>query len=183
MDTTKNSRTAPAGETPETATTPAAVSHPEPNTEAGAPPSVEDNPGTTPEQVGGQAGQHGNKSGKPGMGATATNPGTTTDKPGAPPSVEDIARELQELDRRRRRMIARGVSVVLAPPFILCIPFIVLKACGLLCVSWWWCFAPLLLLLIPFAAVVRSYRAARRVFGERAGDNPGGKPNAPQGAE
>lgn len=80
-------------------------------------------------------------------------------------------------------MILRGASVVLVPPFVLCVPFIVLKACGLLFLSWWWCFSPLLLLLVPFSIVVRSFIAARRVFRQQAGDNPGGSSDTHTGAE
>ena len=79
-------------------------------------------------------------------------------------SIEDIAAELRRLKRRRRLVIWRGAAVVLAPPVILCFPFIVLKACHLLLIPWAWCFAPLLLLLVPIALVFRAYFAALKAF-------------------
>lgn len=83
---------------------------------------------------------------------------------GHPGSVEDIAAQLRQLKRRRRAVIWRGAAVVLLPPVVLCIPFIVLKAVNLLLIPWPWCFAPLLLLLFPVALVFRTYIAAVKAF-------------------
>lgn len=61
-------------------------------------------------------------------------------------------------------MIARGMAAVVLPPVLLCIPFIVLKACKLLLIPWGWTFAPLLLLLVPLSFALRAYFAAVRAF-------------------
>ena len=101
---------------------------------------------------------------------------TTTD---AGQSIEDMRQHLDEINRRRRRMIWRGVAAVVLPPVLLCIPFIVLKSCKLLLIPWGWTFAPLLLLLVPFVQAFRAYFAAVRAFrmqrGNRAGSQPDGQ--------
>ena len=101
---------------------------------------------------------------------------TTTD---AVQSIEDMRKQLDEINRRRRRMIWRGVAAVVVPPVLLCIPFVILKACKLLLIPWGWCFVPLLLLLVPFVQAFRAYFAAVRAFrtqrGDRAGSHPDGR--------
>ena len=92
-------------------------------------------------------------------------------------SVEDIRQQLDEINRRRRRMIWRGVAAVILPPVLLCIPFIVLKACKLLLIPWVWTFAPLLLLLVPLSLAFRAYFAAVRAFGKQRGDSAGSQPD------
>ena len=78
--------------------------------------------------------------------------------------IEDIAAQLAALKRRQRRVVLRGVAVVVLPPVVLCVPLIALKAFQLLLISWAWCFAPLLLLLVPIALVFRAYFAALKAF-------------------
>lgn len=101
---------------------------------------------------------------------------TTTD---AVQSIEDMQLQLDEINRRRRRMIWRGVAAVVLPPVLLCIPFIVLKGFKLLLIPWVWTFAPLLLLLVPFVQAFCAYFAAVRAFrmqrGDRAGSQPDGR--------
>ena len=92
-------------------------------------------------------------------------------------SVEDIRQQLDEINRRRRRMIWRGVAAVILPPVLLCIPFIVLKACKLLLIPWVWTFAPLLLLLVPLSLAFRAYFAAVRAFRKQRGDSAGSQPD------
>ena len=91
-------------------------------------------------------------------------------------SIEDIRQQLDEINRRRRRMIWRGVAAVVVPPVLLCIPFIVLKACKLLLIPWVWTFAPLLLLLVPFVQAFRTYFAAVRAFRIQRDDSTGSQP-------
>lgn len=88
-------------------------------------------------------------------------------------SIEDIRQQLDEINRRRRRMIGRGVAAVVLPPVLLCIPFIVLKGCKLLLIPWGWTFAPLLLLLIPLSLAFRAYFAAVRAFRMQRSDRAG----------
>lgn len=99
---------------------------------------------------------------------------TTTD---AVQSIEDIQQQLDEINRRRRRMIWRGVAAVVLPPVLLCIPFIVLKGCKLLLIPWVWTFAPLLLLLVPFVQAFRTYFVAVRAFRTQRGDRAGSQPD------
>ena len=99
---------------------------------------------------------------------------TTTD---AGQSIEDMRKQLDDINRRRRRMIWRGVAAVVLPPVLLCIPFIVLKACKLLLIPWVWTFAPLLLLLVPISIAFRAYFAAVRVFRMQRGDSAGSQPD------
>lgn len=103
-----------------------------------------------------------------------TAPDATTD---AGKSIEDIRRQLDEINRRRRRMIWRGVAAVVLPPVLLCIPLIVLKGCKLLFIPWVWTFAPLLLLLVPFVQAFRAYFAAVRAFRMQRGDQAGSQPD------
>ena len=102
-----------------------------------------------------------------------TAPDATTD---AVQSIEDMWKQLDEINRRRRRMIWRGVAAVVVPPVLLCIPFIVLKACKLLLIPWVWTFAPLLLLLVPFVQAFRTYFAAVRAFRIQRDDSTGSQP-------
>jgi len=99
---------------------------------------------------------------------------TTTD---AGQSIEDMRKQLDEINRRRRRMIWRGVAAVVLPPVLLCIPFIVLKACKLLLIPWVWTFAPLLLLLVPISIAFRAYFAAVRAFRKQRDDSTGSQPD------
>lgn len=92
-------------------------------------------------------------------------------------SVEDIRQQLDEINRRRRRMIWRGVAAVILPPVLLCIPFIVLKGFKLLLIPWGWTFAPLLLLLVPLSLAFRAYFAAVRAFRKQRGDSAGSQPD------
>ena len=101
-------------------------------------------------------------------------PDATTD---AGQSIEDIRQQLDEINRRRRRMIWRGVAAVVLPPVLLCIPFIVLKACKLLLIPWVWTFAPLLLLLVPLSIAFRAYFAAVRAFRKQRGNRAGSQPD------
>lgn len=103
-----------------------------------------------------------------------TAPDATTD---AVQSIEDIRQKLDEINRRRRRMIWRGVAAVVLPPVLLCIPFIVLKGCKLLFIPWGWTFAPLLLLLVPFVQAFRAYFAAVRAFRMQRSDQAGSQPD------
>lgn len=100
---------------------------------------------------------------------------TTTD---AVQSIEDIQQQLDEINRRRRRMIWRGVAAVVLPPVLLCIPFIVLKGCKLLFIPWVWTCAPLLLLLVPLVQAFRAYFAAVRAFRTQRGDSAGSQPDS-----
>ena len=88
-----------------------------------------------------------------------------------------MRQRLDEINRRRRGMIWRGVAAVVLPPVLLCIPFIVLKACKLLLIPWGWCFIPLLLLLVPFVQAFRTYFAAVRAFRMQRGDQAGSQPD------
>lgn len=99
---------------------------------------------------------------------------TTTD---AVQSIEDIRKQLDEINRRRRRMIWRGVAAVVLPPVLLCIPLIVLKVFKLLFIPWVWTFAPLLLLLVPLSLAFRAYFAAVRAFRTQRGDSAGSQPD------
>lgn len=99
---------------------------------------------------------------------------TTTD---AGQSIEDMRKQLDEINRRRRGMIWRGVAAVVLPPVLLCIPFIVLKGFKLLLIPWVWTFAPLLLLLVPFVQAFRAYFAAVRAFRTQRGDRAGSQPD------
>lgn len=103
-----------------------------------------------------------------------TAPDATTD---AVQSIEDIRKHLDEINRRRRRMIWRGVAAVVLPPVLMCIPFIVLKGYKLLLIPWGWTFAPLLLLLIPLSLAFRAYFAAVRAFRMQRGDQAGSQPD------
>ena len=97
-----------------------------------------------------------------------TAPDATTD---AVQSIEDMRQQLDEINRRRRVMIWRGVAAVVVPPVLLCIPFIVLKACKLLLIPWGWCFIPLLFLLVPLSLAFRAYFAAVRAFRTQQSDS------------
>ena len=99
---------------------------------------------------------------------------TTTD---AGQSIEDMRQQLDEINRRRRGMIWRGMAAVVLPPVLLCIPFIVLKACKLLLIPWVWTFAPLLLLLVPLSLAFRAYFAAVRAFRKQRDDRAGSQPD------
>lgn len=103
-----------------------------------------------------------------------TAPDATAD---AVQSIEDMRRQLDEINRRRRRMIWRGVAAVVLPPVLLCIPFIVLKGCKLLSIPWVWTFAPLLLLLVPLVQAFRAYFAAVRAFRTQRSDQAGSQPD------
>ena len=112
---------------------------------------------------------------------TAPDGCTDPERPDAGQSIEDIREKLDEINRRRRRMIARGVAAVVLPPVLLCIPFIVLKACKMLLIPWAWTFAPLLLLLVPLSLVFRAYFAAVRAF--RAQRQPGDQTSQTEGSK
>ena len=88
-----------------------------------------------------------------------------------------MRKQLDEINRRRRRMIWRGVAAVVLPPVLLCIPLIVLKGCKLLLIPWVWTFAPLLLLLVPLVQAFRAYFAAVRAFRMQRGDSAGSQPD------
>ena len=88
-----------------------------------------------------------------------------------------MRKQLDEINRRRRRMIWRGVAAVVLPPVLLCIPLIVLKGCKLLLIPWGWTFAPLLLLLVPLSLAFRAYFAAVRAFRTQRGDRAGSQPD------
>ena len=92
-------------------------------------------------------------------------------------SIEDIRQQLDEINRRRRRMIWRGVAAVVLPPVLLCIPLIVLKVFKLLLIPWVWTFAPLLLLLVPLVQAFRSYFAAVRAFRTQRSDSASSQPD------
>ena len=101
---------------------------------------------------------------------------TTTERNGGR-SIEDMRKQLDEINRRRRRMIWRGVAAVVLPPVLLCIPLIVLKGYKLLLIPWGWTFAPLLLLLVPISIAFRAYFAAVRAFRTQRGDRAGSQPD------
>lgn len=103
-----------------------------------------------------------------------TAPDATTD---AGQSIEDMRKQLDEINRRRRVMIWRGVAAVVLPPVLLCVPFIVLKGCKLLFIPWGWTFAPLLLLLVPLSLAFRAYFAAVRAFRTQRSDQAGSHPD------
>ena len=108
----------------------------------------------------------------------AKNSRTAPDAPtDAVQSIEDMRKQLDEINRRRRGMIWRGVAAVVLPPVLLCIPLIVLKGCKLLLIPWVWTFAPLLLLLVPLSLAFRSYFAAVRAFRTQRGDLAGSQPD------
>ena len=88
-----------------------------------------------------------------------------------------MRKQLDEINRRRRGMIWRGVAAVVLPPVLLCIPLIVLKGCKLLLIPWVWTFAPLLLLLVPFVQAFRAYFAAVRAFRTQRDDSTGSQPD------
>ena len=88
-----------------------------------------------------------------------------------------MRKQLDEINRRRRGMIWRGVAAVVFPPVLLCIPLIVLKGCKLLLIPWVWTFAPLLLLLVPLSLAFRAYFAAVRAFRTQRGDRAGSQPD------
>lgn len=92
-------------------------------------------------------------------------------------SIEDIRQKLDEINRRRRRMIWRGVAAVVLPPVLLCIPLIVLKVFKLLFIPWGWTCAPLLLLLVPLVQAFRAYFAAVRAFRTQRDDSEGSQPD------
>lgn len=92
-------------------------------------------------------------------------------------NIEDIRQQLDEINRRRRRMIWRGVAAVVLPPVLLCIPLIVLKVFKLLFIPWVWTFAPLLLLLVPLVQAFRAYFAAVRAFRTQRDDSEGSQPD------
>lgn len=92
-------------------------------------------------------------------------------------SIEDMRKQLDEINRRRRRMIWRGVAAVVLPPVLLCIPLIVLKVFKLLFIPWGWTCAPLLLLLVPFVQAFRTYFAAVRAFRIQRDDSTGSQPD------
>lgn len=91
-------------------------------------------------------------------------------------SIEDMRKQLDEINRRRRGMIWRGVAAVVLPPVLLCIPLIVLKVFKLLFIPWGWTCAPLLLLLVPFVQAFRAYFAAVRAFRMQRDDSTGSQP-------
>lgn len=99
---------------------------------------------------------------------------TTTD---AVQSIEDMRKQLDEINRRRRGMIWRGVAAVVLPPVLLCIPFIILKGFKLLLIPWVWTFAPLLLLLVPLSLAFRAYFAAVRAFRMQRNESAGSQPD------
>ena len=103
-----------------------------------------------------------------------TAPDATTD---AVQSIGDMQQQLDEINRRRRRMIWRGVAAVVLPPMLLCIPFIVLKGCKLLFIPWVWTFAPLLLLVVPLVQAFRAYFVAVRAFRMQRDDQAGSQPD------
>ena len=103
-----------------------------------------------------------------------TAPDATTD---AVQSIEDIRQQLDEINRRRRRMIGRGVAAVVLPPVLLCLPLIVLKVFKLLLIPWVWTCAPLLLLLVPLVQAFRAYFAAVRAFRMQRDDSTGSQPD------
>lgn len=88
-----------------------------------------------------------------------------------------MRQQLDEINRRRRRMIWRGVAAVVLPPVLLCIPLIVLKIFKLLLISWVWTCAPLLLLLVPLSLAFRAYLAAVRAFRTQLSDQAGSQPD------
>ena len=88
-----------------------------------------------------------------------------------------MRKQLDEINRRRRVMIWRGVAAVVVPPVLLCIPLIVLKVFKLLLIPWVWTFAPLLLLLVPFVQAFRTYFAAVRAFRTQQSDSTGSRPD------
>lgn len=92
-------------------------------------------------------------------------------------SIEDIRQKLDEINRRRRGMIWRGVAAVILPPVLLCIPLIVLKVFKLLFIPWGWTCAPLLLLLVPLVQAFRAYFAAVRAFRTQRDDSEGSQPD------
>lgn len=92
-------------------------------------------------------------------------------------SIEDMRKQLDEINRRRRGMIWRGVAAVVLPPVLLCIPFIILKGFKLLLIPWVWTFAPLLLLLVPLSLAFRAYFAAVRAFRMQRNESAGSQPD------
>ena len=88
-----------------------------------------------------------------------------------------MRQQLDKINRRRRRMIWRGVAAVVLPPVLLCVPFIVLKGCKLSIIPWGWTFAPLLLLLVPLVQAFRAYFAAVRAFRTQRSDQAGNQPD------
>ena len=104
-----------------------------------------------------------------GTGTTATTAQT--------PTPEELGAKLRALKADRRKAVARGAALVVAPPVVLCVPLLILKGCNLLLLSWAWCFAPLLLLLIPlclffygYFAAVKAWRKEQHARGAKAAE-------------
>lgn len=109
------------------------------------------------------------------QGAQDAGTGTTTAQT---PTPEELRARLHALKAERRKAIARGAALVVAPPVVLCVPLIILKACNLLLLSWAWCFAPLLLLLLPLGLffygyfnAVKAWRKEQHARGAKAAEN------------
>lgn len=96
------------------------------------------------------------KNSRPALGQKSGSP---TDPQPAPAteSPEILRARLKALKRQQAKGVVRGVALVLALPLSLCALFAILKACGVLLLSWGWCFAPLALLAFPAASFVRAY--------------------------
>lgn len=129
-------------------------------------------PELTREGAGAQVGTHTHARTQ---GAQDAGTGTTTAQM---PTLEELRERLRALKAERRKAVARGAALVIAPPVVLCVPLLILKACKLLLLSWAWCFAPLLLLLIPlclflygYFAAVKAWRKEQRAHRAKAAEN------------
>ena len=107
-------------------------------------------------QVGAHTHAHTQGAQDAGTGTTATTAQT--------PTPEELGAKLRALKAERRKAVARGVALVVAPPVVLCVPLLILRGCNLLLLSWAWCFAPLLLLLIPLCLFFYGYFNAVKVW-------------------
>lgn len=83
------------------------------------------------------------------------------------PTLAELSEKVAALKRKQRASALRGALIVFAPPVVLCVPLVILKACNLLLLSWWWCVSPLVLWLVPVVAIlsifIQSYRLYKRL--------------------
>lgn len=88
-------------------------------------------------------------------------------------SIAELSAKLEAMKRQQRASALRGALLVFLPPVILCIPLVILKACNLLLLSWWWCISPLLLWLIPIASLLSIFVQCYRLFKQQEGKDKG----------
>lgn len=82
-------------------------------------------------------------------------------------NIAELSAKVEAMKRQQRASALRGAMLVFMPPVVLCIPLVILKSCKLLLLSWWWCFAPLLLWLIPIASILSIFAQCYRLLGRQ----------------